>query len=162
MLRLSLLLVAVALAAGSVGCTHCDTCDDFPIPCVGSNCGPISGQPIGSYTPAGVVGVPFNGPMTPMPAPTSANALDAEAPAPAMTPGSELPPAPSLENPSTAPSTDDKATTPALELPSTTPAPAPGGDAPAAPAAAPSPNSEATTSTPPSPPGPEGAPGSGS
>ena len=51
MLRHSLLLVAGTLAVASAGCTHCDTCDDFPIPCVGPNCGPLSGQ--GSYTPAG-------------------------------------------------------------------------------------------------------------
>ena len=30
MSRSRLLLVAVALAAGDVGCAHCDTCDDFP------------------------------------------------------------------------------------------------------------------------------------
>jgi hypothetical protein len=43
MTRISLLLVAVALAAGTSGCTHCDTCDDFPTPCLEQNSG---------YTPA--------------------------------------------------------------------------------------------------------------
>ncbi|HEV3166124.1 MAG TPA: hypothetical protein VGZ22_19020 [Isosphaeraceae bacterium] len=38
MSRLSFLLVAVGLAAGA-GCTQCDTCDDFPTPCNGPNCG---------------------------------------------------------------------------------------------------------------------------
>ncbi len=33
------LLMAVAVAAGVVGCAQCDTCDDFPAPCVGANCG---------------------------------------------------------------------------------------------------------------------------
>jgi hypothetical protein len=49
MLRNSLALVAVALAAGVVGCTTCDTCDDFPTPCVGANCG-YAGRAQGEYT----------------------------------------------------------------------------------------------------------------
>ena len=44
-----LLLVAVALTAGAVGCTHCDTCDDFPTPCVGGNCGYSSSAPSMGY-----------------------------------------------------------------------------------------------------------------
>ena len=55
MMRHSLLLTAIALAIGSAGCTHCDTCDDFPIPNVGGVCGGIAGpgalNPMGSYTP---------------------------------------------------------------------------------------------------------------
>ena len=39
MSRLSSLLVAAGLAAGTVGCAQCDTCDDFPAPCIGPNCG---------------------------------------------------------------------------------------------------------------------------
>ena len=39
MSRISLLLVAAAVAAGVVGCAQCDTCDDFPAPCTGPNCG---------------------------------------------------------------------------------------------------------------------------
>ncbi len=52
MMRHSPLLTAVALAIGSAGCTHCDTCDDFPIPCVGGNCGGVmaSPAPTGGYT----------------------------------------------------------------------------------------------------------------
>src|SRR3954452_16289898 len=43
MLRLTLLLTAVvALAAASVGCTHCDTCGAFPIPSVGGHFGPMA------------------------------------------------------------------------------------------------------------------------
>lgn len=34
MVRFTMLLVAVALMAGTSGCTHCDTCDDFPTPCL--------------------------------------------------------------------------------------------------------------------------------
>ena len=40
MSRISL-LVAVAVAAGVVGCAQCDTCDDFPVPCTGPNCGQL-------------------------------------------------------------------------------------------------------------------------
>lgn len=39
MLRFSLLAAGALLAAGVTGCTHCDTCDDFPVPCVGHNTG---------------------------------------------------------------------------------------------------------------------------
>ena len=39
MSRISLLLVAAAVAGGVVGCAQCDTCDDFPAPCTGPNCG---------------------------------------------------------------------------------------------------------------------------
>ncbi|MEW4567383.1 hypothetical protein AB1L88_05895 [Tautonia sp. JC769] len=33
------LVLAASLAAFAVGCAHCDTCDDFPAPCTGPNCG---------------------------------------------------------------------------------------------------------------------------
>lgn len=49
MLRISLAAAVTVLAAGFTGCTHCDTCDDFPVPCVGHN----TGVPVGpgqSYT----------------------------------------------------------------------------------------------------------------
>ena len=46
MSRTSLLLAAFTLAAGMTGCTHCDTCDDFPTPCTGPNCG-FRGGPVG-------------------------------------------------------------------------------------------------------------------
>jgi len=63
MSRISLLM-AVAVAAGVVGCAQCDTCDDFPAPCVGPNCGQ------NSYTPPGYVAPTMSqGPaMTPPPA----------------------------------------------------------------------------------------------
>jgi hypothetical protein len=57
MSRSSLLLVAAALAAGGSGCAHCDTCDDFPAPCTGPNCG-YQGYPIGPEIHAGP-GVPI-------------------------------------------------------------------------------------------------------
>ena len=59
MSRSSLLLVAAALAAGGFGCAHCDTCDDFPAPCTGPNCG-FQGYPIGAELPGG--------PIVPIPA----------------------------------------------------------------------------------------------
>src|SRR4051794_27197188 len=46
MSRSSLLLAATAVVAGAIGCAHCDTCDDFPGPCTGPNCG-YSGPPPG-------------------------------------------------------------------------------------------------------------------
>lgn len=52
MSRISLLLVAGAVAAGVVGCAQCDTCDDFPAPCTGPNCGQSS-PGILDYLPPG-------------------------------------------------------------------------------------------------------------
>ena len=49
MLRISLAAAVAILAAGFTGCTHCDTCDDFPVPCVGHNTG-VPFAPAGSYT----------------------------------------------------------------------------------------------------------------
>ena len=45
MSRICLLLAAVALSASDLGCAQCDTCDDFPAPCVGPNCGQGQNQP---------------------------------------------------------------------------------------------------------------------
>jgi hypothetical protein len=44
MSRLKAFLVAAGLAVGAVGCAHCDTCDDFPAPCTGPNCGGAYGS----------------------------------------------------------------------------------------------------------------------
>ncbi len=58
MLRSNLaLLAALSLTVALVGCTQCDTCDDFPLPCNGPNCG-FQGAPVeyGSYGAAGPVG----------------------------------------------------------------------------------------------------------
>ena len=49
MVRISLLAAVAMLAAGVTGCTHCDTCDDFPVPCVGHNTG-VPMAPSDSYT----------------------------------------------------------------------------------------------------------------
>ena len=38
MTRFALVVVGLAIA-GATGCAQCDTCDDFPAPCVGPNCG---------------------------------------------------------------------------------------------------------------------------
>jgi hypothetical protein len=64
MLRLSRALAAVILAVvGATGCAQCDTCDDFPIPCAGGNCG-FEGPP-----PPGAYNVVATGPGTTMVAP---------------------------------------------------------------------------------------------
>jgi len=56
-----LLAAAVAAMTWAVGCAHCDTCDDLPVPCAGGNCG-------GSIAPAGLtLGAPIVvGPATPI------------------------------------------------------------------------------------------------
>jgi hypothetical protein len=55
MSRYTLLLLAGSLTAmaGAVGCTHCDTCDDFPTPCSGPNCGLQGYVPYGTDAAAG-------------------------------------------------------------------------------------------------------------
>jgi hypothetical protein len=51
MSRIRLLMLIVA-AAGFAGCAVCDTCDDFPVPCVGPNCGqPLNSGEVGGYSP---------------------------------------------------------------------------------------------------------------
>ncbi len=66
MLRINSLLVAVALAAGAVGCTQCDTCDDFPTPCVGATCGAPTYTQVG-YTMTPGSSMPLMG-SSPVPA----------------------------------------------------------------------------------------------
>jgi hypothetical protein len=57
-------VAAAAIGAmAATGCAHCDTCDDFPAPCVGANCG--GGGVAGGYP----VAAPMEGAM--MAAPTS-------------------------------------------------------------------------------------------
>jgi hypothetical protein len=66
MSRISLLLVAAAVAAGVVGCAQCDTCDDFPAPCTGPNCGQnqnLGGVP--GLAPTMSQGAPVMGVSTP-------------------------------------------------------------------------------------------------
>ena len=78
MSRVSLLAV-LAVMGCSIGCAQCDTCDDFPVPCVGPNCGQLApggipgmlgdsmGPPVmGSSMPT------MNDSAPAMPAPTSA------------------------------------------------------------------------------------------
>jgi len=52
MSRIGLLVPLSCAAALAVGCAHCDTCDDFPAPCTGPNCGALyQGVPIGAGVP---------------------------------------------------------------------------------------------------------------
>jgi hypothetical protein len=83
MSRFSLLLVSGLVAAGLIGCTQCDTCDDFPTPCTGPNCG-YQGPPgmPGGYPPVST------GPMAPGPADVAPPPA-----APSSAPPSSAPPA---------------------------------------------------------------------
>ena len=88
MSRISLLLVAVAVSAGAVGCAQCDTCDDFPAPCVGPNCGQNRGGVL-DYLPPGEGRPLGTGATAPMSA--TARSSDSAGPAP------NSPPTPSAE-----------------------------------------------------------------
>ncbi len=121
MTRLSAVLMAAGLAAGAVGCAHCDTCDDFPTPCVGPNCGggpmgvyamasgPVSyTAPAGTVTsaPAGAQLGPVNdsaGPVPPAPGAGSTPAAAPPTPSPFESKPSTPSPTPPLPGEPTAP-----------------------------------------------------------
>jgi hypothetical protein len=67
-LRNTMLGMVVVIAAANAGCAVCDTCDDFPVPCVGANCGQnVQGGPavMGSATQAYPDDSAATGPMMP-------------------------------------------------------------------------------------------------
>ena len=75
---LLLLTAAASLAVGALGCAHCDTCDDFPTPCTGANCG-YQQAPNGVPYPVGPA-VPVGGPASPAPAPITSSPATATPP----------------------------------------------------------------------------------
>ncbi len=109
MTRSRLLSLAAILAGGLAGCAHCDTCDDFPVPCTGPGCntsmrtmgpGPIMGGPImtgsmddQSTTPTQTITPP---PLPEVPAEGVAPAPAPEGPAEGQPapPAATLPPVP--------------------------------------------------------------------
>jgi hypothetical protein len=68
MTRSRMLAVAMGLAVGAVGCAHCDTCDDFPAPCIGGNCGGMGG-PMPGMAMAPMTSEPAAAPAPSAPAP---------------------------------------------------------------------------------------------
>lgn len=110
MARLCLTVLSAALAASAIGCAHCQTCDDFPVPCTGPNCGhaghgsyappvfgagPVvmpAGMPVpvpdmGPYLPPSQAGAP-----TPPPPVSDTRVGENPDPAPADAPGISTPP----------------------------------------------------------------------
>lgn len=71
MARFRLAAIVGLLAAAVVGCAHCDTCDDFPAPCLGGNCfGAAGGAEYGPAMPVmanAPIDVNPNPPMTSSP-----------------------------------------------------------------------------------------------
>lgn len=88
MLRFNLLAAVALLAAGVTGCTHCDTCDDFPVPCVGHN----TGVPVGS-APSYTMNVGSDKTTVVSNPSTSGSTSDSSAPAPSTSAGPFKPPA---------------------------------------------------------------------
>lgn len=78
------LMLAGLVASGIVGCAQCDTCDDFPVPCTGPNCGHTHG-PEAMPAPAMAYGAPTAAPV--------------EAPQPALDPTDDVGPAPAVPAP---------------------------------------------------------------
>ena len=105
MKRFAFVAVGLALAAAT-GCAQCDTCDDFPAPCVGPNCGQ-NGFAVNGFIPPTQDGMPNNPAMTAAPVadpnPTmnnspGANSLDTPSPTtpPATNPSGYTPPSPGV------------------------------------------------------------------
>lgn len=91
------LAIAMGLAAGAIGCAHCDTCDDFPAPCLGGNCGsePVMAGPTMAMGPAILEAAPLtSAPAAPSngPGPFSAPTTPAGSPA-------DSPPTPPVAGP---------------------------------------------------------------
>jgi len=112
MLRINL-LVAVAVATGVVGCAQCDTCDDFPAPCTGPNCGQAYGIPGDAMAPSMRQGPPAMAPTGPTSRPTS----DDAGPAPAT------PSTPTTTPPTPSPDTTDTPDSPEAPEPASPPRP---------------------------------------
>ena len=65
MTRFFFLMVGLALV-GVSGCAQCDTCDDFPAPCTGPNCGQ-NGYATGGFIPPTQAGLPQEAALTSAP-----------------------------------------------------------------------------------------------
>ncbi|WP_435020702.1 hypothetical protein TA3x_001973 [Tundrisphaera sp. TA3] len=91
------LVLAAAVASGVVGCAQCDTCDDFPAPCTGPNCG-HEHAPMGYAAPTMAYSAPATGIPAGQPGLAPAADDDAAGPAPAV-PSPTTPPAPETTSP---------------------------------------------------------------
>ncbi len=102
MTRFALLVVGLALA-GATGCAQCDTCDDFPAPCTGPNCGQ-NGYATTGFIPPTQNGLPegaarATAPATTPPRDDSAAGGAPSIPSPTMPPTADPSPAsPPLPN----------------------------------------------------------------
>ena len=85
MTRPSLLVLAASAAAFAIGCAHCDTCDDFPAPCTGPNCG--QAYQVGLPTDGGYAVDP-GFPVEPMMGPTGQMVPGMVGAGPIVSPGS--------------------------------------------------------------------------
>ena len=93
------IVAALGLAAGAIGCAHCDTCDDFPAPCVGGTCG---GPPVMAAPPPMAMGPTIleAAPLTSTPAaPAPAGRGPFSAPAAPAPAPSDTPPTPPAATP---------------------------------------------------------------
>ncbi len=97
MSRLRAFLAISGLAMSTWGCAQCDTCDDFPAPCVGPNCGMGAGYNNG-------------------PAPTTAPAAPAAPAGPSLGETSDTAPPPPATMSPAAPKPADPAQSKPLDL----------------------------------------------
>ena len=88
MTKFALLVVGLTLAAAS-GCAQCDTCDDFPAPCTGPNCGQ-GAYNTGGFIPPTQDGLPAGEARMTAPADDAAPAMNNSSPS---TPSPTMPPA---------------------------------------------------------------------
>jgi hypothetical protein len=102
MTRLNAVLVAAGLAVGAVGCAHCDTCDDFPAPCVGPNCGGQYGAYATGNQPAPYAGPTTTTTTTVAPGASLGPVIDSVGPAPTVPGGATSTPGTPAVNPAPA------------------------------------------------------------
>ena len=105
MTRFALVVVGLAIA-GATGCAQCDTCDDFPAPCVGPNCGQ-NGYDTNGFVPPTQDGLPYEAARMAPPADDTAPPMNNGA----TTPSNATPDMPSPSTPPTA--APDETTPPA-------------------------------------------------
>ena len=87
MSRLFSILATASVCMCTWGCAQCDTCDDFPAPCIGPNCGMAGAYAVPNHGP-----IPATAPATP-----AAPATGVSTPSDAAEP--IAPPPPSVTNP---------------------------------------------------------------
>lgn len=101
MMKYAIVAVGLALAAAT-GCAQCDTCDDFPAPCVGPNCGQ-NGYDVNGFVPPTQDGLPYDAAQATVPSNPDAAPVGQPDPEQSTAPTESAPGLPSPTMPPTSP-----------------------------------------------------------